>query len=456
MRLQRLTGMEQDKLVEETRELAGQITDYLGILSSNDRLTEVVLEELQAAYDRLAEPRRTEISDAAADQDDEDLIQQEDMVVTVSHRGYIKRVALSDYRTQRRGGKGRTGMKTRDEDFVSQVFITNTHTPILFFTSTGMVFQMKCYKLPQGTPQTQGKAMVNLLPIEPEDTIQTVMPMPDDTQSWDQLNILFATSGGSIRRNKLSDFTNIRSNGKIAMKLGEKEQLVGVLPCAEEDNVLLATRQGKAIRFAASEVRVFQSRDSTGVRGIRLKDKDRVVSMCVIADPDSEFVLSVTQNGYGKRSAVTDYRKTGRGGQGVGNIETSDRNGPVVASFTVLDTDQLMLVTDAGKIIRIRVQGGEGDSIRIAGRRTQGVRLFEIDQEEKVVSVGLIRDAVEEGGEEEGDAEGGAETGAETGEYPGEPAAEGPEENPEETPEETPEENPEEASDETSQDGEKA
>ena len=438
LRLQRLTGMEQDKLVEETRELAGQITDYLGILSSTDRLTEVVLEELQAAYDRLAEPRRTEISDAAADQDDEDLIQQEDMVVTVSHRGYIKRVALSDYRAQRRGGKGRTGMKTRDEDFVSQVFVVNTHTPILFFTSTGMVFQMKCYKLPPGTPQTQGKAMVNLLPIAPEDTIQTIMPMPDDPDSWDQLDILFATSGGSIRRNKLSDFTNIRSNGKIAMKLGEQEKLVGVLSCAEEDHVLLASRQGKAIRFAVSEVRVFQGRGSTGVRGIRLKNEDQVVSMCVIADPQTEFVLSVTENGYGKRSAVTDYRKTGRGGQGVGNIETSERNGPVVASFTVLDTDQLMLVTHAGQIIRIRVHGGEGDSIRVAGRRTQGVRLFEIGKDEKVVSVGLIRDAMEDDPEEDEEAEGGVESGgAELNETPTETAAETPKETPEETMAET-------------------
>ena len=411
LRLQRLTGMEREKLTSETTELAEQIADYLTILSNHDRLIEVIKDELQATYERLKDDRRTEISDALADQDDEDLIQQEDMVVTVSHRGYIKRVALSDYRAQRRGGKGRTGMKTRDEDFVTQIFVANTHTPILFFTSKGTVFQLKCYKLPQGSPQSLGKAMINLLPIAPEETIQTVMPMPLDQDSWDQLNILFSTSMGNIRRNKLSDFTNIKRNGKIAMKLADGDSLVGVLTCAEDDNILLASHQGKAIRFAVSEVRVFRGRDSTGVRGMRLPDKDRVVSMCVIQDPEQEFVLSVTENGYGKRTAVSDYRKTGRGGQGVANIETSERNGLVVASFTVFGSDQLMLVTNEGKIIRIRVDGGEGDMIRVAGRKTQGVRLFEVGEAEKVVSVGLIRDAMDDDDDsQDGDNENGAET----------------------------------------------
>ena len=400
LRLQRLTGMEREKLTSETTELAEQIADYLTILSDHNRLIEVIKGELSETYDRLQDARRTEISDAVADQDDEDLIQQEDMVVTVSHRGYIKRVALSDYRAQRRGGKGRTGMRTRDEDFVTQIFVTNTHTPILFFTSKGTVFQLKCYKLPLGSPQTLGKAMVNLLPIAPEETIQTVMPMPQDPDSWDELNIMFATASGNIRRNKLSDFTNIKRNGKIAMKIAENDQLVGVLTCADTDNILLASHGGKAIRFAVSEVRVFRGRDSTGVRGMRLPDKDHVVSMCIITDPAEEYVLSVTENGYGKRTAVTDYRQTGRGGQGVANIETSERNGLVVASFTVFGTDQLMLVTNEGKIIRIRVDGGEGDMIRVAGRKTQGVRLFDIGDTEKVVSVGLIRDTMSDDDEE--------------------------------------------------------
>ena len=395
LRLQRLTGMEREKLADETRELADRIADYLGILGSADRVNEVILGELAAARERLADPRRTEISDQLVDQDDEDLIQQEDMVVTVSHRGYIKRVPLSVYRAQRRGGKGRAGMKTRDEDFVTRLFVANTHTPILFFTSSGMVYQLKCYRLPESAPQALGKAMVNLLPIETGETINTVMPMPDDANSWEDLHVMFATAAGNIRRNRLSDFTNIKRNGKIAMKLAEGDELVGVAPCNESDDLLLATRDGKAIRFAVDAVRVFRGRDSTGVRGVKLLGKDSVVSMSIITDESSEFVLSVTENGYGKRTPVTDYRRTGRGGQGVANIETSARNGRVMASFTVVEEDQLMLVTNHGQIIRIRVHGGEGDSIRIAGRKTQGVRLFDVsgDEDERVVSAGLIRDA---------------------------------------------------------------
>jgi DNA gyrase subunit A len=411
LRLQRLTGMEREKLADETRELAGRIGDYLTILGSADRVNEVILEELAAARERLADPRRTEISDRLVDQDDEDLIQQEDMVVTVSHRGYIKRVPLSVYRAQRRGGKGRAGMKTRDEDFVTRLFVANTHTPILFFTSRGMVYQLKCYRLPEAAPQSLGKAMVNLLPIETGETINTVMPMPDDADSWDDLHVMFATAAGNIRRNRLSDFTNIKRNGKIAMKLAEGDELVGVAPCNESDDLLLATRDGKAIRFAVDAVRVFRGRDSTGVRGVKLLGKDSVVSMSIITDESSEFVLSVTENGYGKRTQVSDYRRTGRGGQGVANIETSTRNGRVMASFTVVEEDQLMLVTNHGQIIRIRVHGGEGDSIRIAGRKTQGVRLFDVsgDDDERVVSAGLIRDADDSDDENVADGDGDGE-----------------------------------------------
>ena len=422
LRLQRLTGMERDKLSDETRELADKIADYLDILGSDTRVSRVVLDELAATRERLSNPRRTEITDQLGDQDDEDLIQQEDMVVTVSHRGYIKRVPLSVYRAQRRGGKGRAGMKTRDEDFVTRLFVTNTHTPILFFTSRGMVYQLKCYKLPEAAPQSLGKAMVNILPIEPEETINTVMPMPEDETSWADLNVMFATVSGNVRRNNLSDFTNIKRNGKIAMKLQDGDDLVGVLPCSDEDDVLMATRNGKAIRFAANAVRVFRGRDSTGVRGIRLLGGDRVVSMSIIIDEDKEFILSVTENGYGKRTPVSDYRRSGRGGQGVANIETSKRNGQVMASFAVVEEDQLMLVTNMGQVIRIRVHGGEGDSIRIASRKTQGVRLFDVadDESEKVVSAGLVRetdsdddDDHEEG--QEGDNNG-DQSGADTGE----------------------------------------
>jgi DNA gyrase subunit A len=418
LRLQRLTGMEREKLADETRELADRIADYLGILGSADRVNEVILGELAGARERLADPRRTEISDQLVDQDDEDLIQQEDMVVTVSHRGYIKRVPLSVYRAQRRGGKGRAGMKTRDEDFVTRLFVANTHTPILFFTSSGMVYQLKCYRLPEAAPQSLGKAMVNLLPIETGETINTVMPMPDDAERWDDMHVMFATAKGNIRRNRLSDFTNIKRNGKIAMKLADGDELVGVAPCDESDDLLMATRDGKAIRFAVNAVRVFRGRDSTGVRGVKLLGRDSVVSMSIITDETSEFVLSVTENGYGKRTPVSDYRRTGRGGQGVANIETSARNGRVMASFTVVEEDQLMLVTNHGQIIRIRVHGGEGDSIRIAGRKTQGVRLFDVsgDDEERVVSAGLIRDAddsEDDGAGEQNDA--GDMTGAAPG-----------------------------------------
>ncbi len=406
LRLQRLTGMERDKLSDETRELAEKIADYLDILGSDTRVSRVVLDELAATRERLSNPRRTEITDQLGDQDDEDLIQQEDMVVTVSHRGYIKRVPLSVYRAQRRGGKGRAGMKTRDEDFVTRLFVTNTHTPILFFTSRGMVYQLKCYKLPEAAPQSLGKAMVNILPIEPEETINTVMPMPEDESSWADLNVMFATASGNVRRNNLSDFTNIKRNGKIAMKLQDGDDLVGVLPCSDEDDVLMATRNGKAIRFAANAVRVFRGRDSTGVRGIRLLGGDRVVSMSIIADEANEFILSVTENGYGKRTPVNDYRRSGRGGQGVANIETSKRNGQVMASFAVVEEDQLMLVTNMGQVIRIRVHGGEGDSIRIASRKTLGVRLFDVadDDSEKVVSAGLVRET--ESDDEDDHAEG--------------------------------------------------
>ena len=406
LRLQRLTGMEREKLADETRELAEKIADYLAILGSSERVDEVILEELEAARGRLADDRRTEISDQLVDQDDEDLIEREDMVVTVSHRGYIKRVPLSVYRAQRRGGKGRSGMKTRDEDFVTRLFVANTHTPILFFTSSGMVYQLKCYRLPEAAPQSLGKAMVNMLPIETGETINTVMPMPEDETSWDDLHVMFATASGNIRRNRLSDFTNIKRNGKIAMKLGEGDELVGVAPCNESDDLLLATRHGKAIRFAVDAVRVFRGRDSTGVRGMKLLGADEVVSMSIIAEEERQFVLSVTENGYGKRTQVTDYRRTGRGGQGVANIETSERNGRVMASFTVYEEDQLMLVTNHGQVIRIRVHGGEGDSIRIAGRKTQGVRLFDVadNEDEKVVSAGLIRDADDDEDEDNGSA----------------------------------------------------
>lgn len=440
LRLQRLTGLERNKLVAETEELSEKIRGYIEILQSRERLIEVMRGELQDVRDRFADDRRTSLEEAEFEHDIEDLIQREDMVVTVTYGGYIKRVPLSMYRAQRRGGKGRSGMSTRDEDFVSEVFVASTHTPILFFSTTGMVYQMKVYRLPMGSPQARGKAMVNLLPLDEGETISTVMLLPEDEESWGNLNVMFSTTRGNVRRNLLSDFVNIKSNGKIAMKLDEGDRLVNVRTCNKDNDVLLSTRLGMCIRFKVPDVRVFSGRTSTGVRGIRLTKDDEVISMTILhhaeidmevrqdylraaaalrrsAEEDGgtepspaelsptefgklaeseEFILAVTENGFGKRSSAYEYRITGRGGKGIANIEMTDRNGPVVAAFPVEPTDQIMLVTDAGKLIRCPI-----NDVRIAGRKTQGVTLFRVDSDERVVSVARLSDDGEDGEEGE-------------------------------------------------------
>ena len=392
LRLQRLTGLESEKITLEINELSDSINQYLSIISNDDVLKKLIISEFDEAINKLNYERKTIITDSYVDQDDEDLIQKEDMVVTVSHRGYIKRVPLSTYKAQRRGGKGRSGMKMRDEDMVTSLFVTDTHTPILFFTSKGMVYQLKCHKLPIAAPQALGKAMVNLLPIDTSEKIQTVMPMPSEKDSWNDLQILFATKNGNVRRNQLNDFVNIRQNGKIAMKLHNDDELVSVLPCNTTDNFFLATRLGKAIRCDINDVRIFVGRDSSGVRGIKLKPNDYVVSMSIVNPDIKQYVLSVTENGFGKRTLVDDYRITNRGGQGVANIECSDRNGPVVSSYIVSSDDEIMLVTNVGKLIRLKVHENENNSIRVTGRKTQGVKLFDVSDDEKVVSVALLLD----------------------------------------------------------------
>ena len=392
LRLQRLTGLESEKITLEINELSDSINQYLSIISNDDVLKNLIISEFDEAINKLNYERKTIITDSYVDQDDEDLIQKEDMVVTVSHRGYIKRVTLSTYKAQKRGGKGRSGMKMRDEDMVTSLFVTDTHTPILFFTSKGMVYQLKCYKLPIAAPQALGKAMVNMLPIDSSEKIQTVMPMPSEKDSWNDLQILFATKNGNVRRNQLNDFVNIRQNGKIAMKLHNDDELVSVLPCNATDNFFLATRLGKAIRCDINDVRIFVGRDSSGVRGIKLKPNDYVVSMSIVNPDMKQYVLSVTENGFGKRTLVDDYRITNRGGQGVANIECSDRNGPVVSSYIVSSDDEIMLVTNVGKLIRLKVHENENNSIRVTGRKTQGVKLFDVSEEEKVVSVALLLD----------------------------------------------------------------
>ena len=433
LRLHRLTGLEREKLHGELTEIGGDITGYLEILRSRERLYQIMRAELVEMKTEYGTPRRTTIEELEFETDIEDLIQREDMVVTVTNTGWIKRVPLSTYRAQRRGGKGRAGMATKEEDFVQALYVVNTHTPVLFFSTTGMVYKLKVYKLPVGNPQSRGKAMVNLLPLKEGETISTVMPMPEDEATWAQLNVMFATSGGDVRRNDLSDFVSINRTGKIAMKLEEGgDRLIGVATCDDKNDVLLSTRQGKCIRFEVSDVRVFAGRSSMGVRGIKLGEGDEVISMSILKHVDfdtesrdaylkmsrklrggdeveevadgeeaaaattkvlsedefkrfasaEEFILTATRNGFGKRTSAYEYRITNRGGSGIVSIATSKRNGEVVASFPVADKDQVMMITDAGRLIRIPV----GD-VRIAGRSTQGVTMFATGEEENVTSV---------------------------------------------------------------------
>jgi DNA gyrase subunit A len=445
LRLQRLTGLEREKIGEDLRALGAEIAEYLAILGSRARLLEVMRGELLEVKDRFGTPRRTRLEDAGVDTDIEDLIQREDMVVTVTHGGYVKRVPLSTYRAQRRGGKGRAGMATREEDFVSQVFVANTHTPVLFFSSTGLVYKLKVWQLPVGTPQARGKAMVNLLPLRAGETITTLMPLPEDESGWGELTVVFATASGRVRRNALSDFTNINANGKIAMKLDEGDRLVRVRTFTDEDDILLFTRRGQCIRFSVDEVRIFSGRTSTGVRGVRLAEGDEVFSMSGLRHVEmeasrrdeylrainakrrlagsdyserpekrtedealaaklelpefremaekEEFLLTVAEDGYGKRTSSYEYRITGRDGSGIAALDLSRAHGTstAVAAFPLRPSDQIVMVTDAGQLIRCPVDG-----ISINGRTTRGVKVFATAEGERVVSTSRIRD-VEEG-----------------------------------------------------------
>jgi DNA gyrase subunit A len=428
LRLHRLTALGRDEIAGELRELASSIAGLLEILGDRKKLYEVMVEELDAVSAQFATPRVSEITAAADGIEDEDLIEREDMVVTVTMEGYIKRTPLDTFRAQKRGGKGRAGMATKEEDAVTHLFVTSTHTPVLFFSTEGKVYRMKVWRLPEGGPATRGRPMINLLPLATGETISTVLPLPEDEETWGDLHVMFATAKGSVRRNSMDAFANIRTSGKIAMRFeeGSEDRLIGVSLLTEQDDVLLATRKGRAIRFAATDVREFQSRDSTGVRGARLADDDEVISMSVLrgfaATPQEreeylraapwkegerevtlplermaefeaaeEFILTVTANGYGKRTSAFEYRRTNRGGQGITNIVTSERNGPVVASFPAHHGEQLMLVTDQAKLIRTTV----GD-IRIAGRNTQGVTIFRVAENEHVVSAARIEESEDE------------------------------------------------------------
>ncbi len=451
LRLHRLTALGRDEIGKELGELAAEIEELLSILADRVKLYGVMREELVAVRDEFATPRRTIVAPAADGIEDEDLIEREEMVVTVTLDGYIKRTPLETFRAQRRGGKGRAGMATKDEDVVTNLFVTSTHTPVLFFSTAGKVYRMKVWRLPEGGPATRGRPMINLLPLATGETISTVLPLPEDENEWGALHVMFATAKGNVRRNSMDAFTSIRTAGKIAMKFegeDEDDRLIGVALLDEDDDVLLATRQGKAIRFAGNEVREFQSRDSTGVRGMRLADGDEVISLSILhkvgttseereaylrAAPwkdneneptlagermaelaaREEFILTVCANGYGKLSSAYEYRRTGRGGQGITNIDNIARNGLVVASFPATKIHQLMLVTDQAKLIRMGL-----DSMRVIGRGSAGVKLFNVADDEHVVSAALIEDS----DEDEGDA------AAETPETPETPETEAPSE----------------------------
>jgi DNA gyrase subunit A len=449
LRLARLTALGRDEIGDELNGLGVEIADYLDILRSRERVRTIIREELTAIRDQFAVPRKTVIEDNFGDLDDEDLIAREDMVVTVTHAGYIKRVPLSQYRAQHRGGKGRSGMSTRDEDFVSRLFVANTHTPILFFTSSGIVYKLKVWRLPVAAPQGKGKALINILPIDQGERITSIMPLPEDEESWANLDIMFATTRGTVRRNSLADFVEVRQNGKIAMKLEEGDGIVGVDTCSANDDVLLTTAQGQAIRFQVDEVRVFKGRDSTGVRGISLADGDSVISMAVINHFDAaseervaylkmsravrgegedesaaaedgeeaavagelsqeryaamsaseQFILTISENGYGKRTSSHEYRTTGRGGKGIVAMAVNKRNGELVASFPVEDEDQIMLITNGGQTIRLPVGGDK--PIRIVSRGSQGVTVLNTADGERVMSVERISEP--EGDEDEGE-----------------------------------------------------
>lgn len=453
MRLQRLTAMEKDKLEADLTELSKEITEYIDILSSREKLLSILKSELLKVREDYATPRLTEIIQSDFEYDMEDLIQKEDMVVTVTLSGYIKRVPLATYRAQKRGGKGRSGLSMRDEDILTQLFVGNTHTPMLFFSNIGQVYSLKLYKLPLGNPQSKGRPIVNLLPLKEGEVINNIMPMPENQEEWDNMHIMFATSKGNIRRNDLSDFKKIQANGKIAIRLDEDDSLVNVMACSEDDHILLASRQGKAVRFPVNAVRVFRSRTSDGVRGMKLADGDKVISMTIlhgikasmeereayltipvekrleIAKGDQEFtaeelgvslskeqiielakaeefILTISENGFGKRTSAYHYRITNRGGSGIVNMVLSAKTGDVVASMPANMNDEIMLITNNGKLIRCKL-----DSVRITGRSTSGVILFKTDKGERVVSASLIAETSEEEAQVEEDIE--SESGSE-------------------------------------------
>ena len=451
LRLQRLTALGRDEIGEEVKKLSEAIKDYLDILRSRPRVLGIVKTELAAVRDEFATPRLTELIDADVEIEDEALIEREEVAITVTHAGYIKRTPIAEYRVQGRGGKGRSGMVTREEDFVTNLFVASTHAPLVFFSSTGMAYKLKVWRLPEARIAGKGKAMVNLLPLSEGERITTILPLPEDETQWEKLNVVFASKSGDVRRNELSDFVSINKSGKIAMKLDAGDGIVGVQVCTDRDDVLLTPRLGKCIRFPLTDVRVFKGRESTGVRGIKLANfgkegGDEVVSLTLLHHTDAttaearaylkqssaarraatgeeeiveepedaeengevatltaeryaelgakdQFVLAVSENGFGKRTSSYEYRVTGRGGSGIVAMGMGRKNSAIIAAFPVEESDDLMLIANTGQTIRVAVGG-----ISVQGRAAQGVVVFRLEEAERVVSVERIADVSEEGG----------------------------------------------------------
>ena len=413
LRLQKLTAFGINEIETEIKKLASQINEFEKILKSKKELFNLIENELLNIKDKFSVKRRTKIINAVLNYNIEETIQKEAVVITITHKGYIKRGSLSSVKIQKRGGKGKTGIKTRDEDFVIQIFTANSHTPVLFFSTQGLVYKLKAWKIPQGTANSKGKTLFNLLPLKSHQSISSIMPLPENESEWKNLYVVFATANGKVRKNSLLDFLNIQSTGKIAMKLDQDDKIIGVRICKEDQDIILSTQLGKCIRFMSKKLRIFKGRSSKGIKGIELAEGDKVISLSVLnsanvnlklakkvlkngsADQNKKseilakqkFILSITENGFGKRTSFYDYRVTNRGGKGIIGIVNSSRNGNVAASFPVDEGDEIILSTDKGKVIRCAVK-----EIRIAGRNTQGVRIFKLSGEEKVVSAIKIED----------------------------------------------------------------
>jgi len=413
LRLQKLTAFGINEIESEIKKLAKLINEYEKLLKSKKELFNLIIEELSNIKNKFSVKRRTKITDAVLNYNIEETIQKEAVVITITHKGYIKRGSLSAVKIQKRGGKGKAGIKTRDEDYVVQIFTANSHTPVLFFSTQGLVYKLKAWKIPQGTANSKGKTLFNLLPLKSHHSISSIMPLPENEKEWKKLYVIFATAKGKIRKNSLEDFVSIQSTGKIAMKLDEDDKIIGVKICNEDQDIILSTKLGKCIRFMSKKLRIFKGRSSKGIKGIELKSEDKVISLSVVNSVDIKnkaaknllkngsadktkksevlaklkYILSITENGFGKRTSFYDYRVTNRGGKGIIGIVTSERNGNVAASFPVNEGDEIILSTDKGRVIRCAVK-----EIRSAGRNTQGVRIFNLSGEEKVVSAIKIDD----------------------------------------------------------------